>query len=159
MTQDKRGFFAQVFLAMMIFCGLVWIWTVAFIVAWPWDKSDIWKPEFRVVALCDKDETCGVAYGELAAARSSGLLKTLNLPDNAGDVMGKDGWLQWKKIDGGLIEAKASSWHFQTIIRYKVEDEQPILVEYQDVNVKAFYFGIAAALFSLFGIYLRKFRR
>ena len=29
----------------------------------------------------------------------------------------------------------------------------------QDVNVKAFYFGIAAALFSLFGIYLRKFRR
>jgi len=52
MSQEKRGFFARAFLLLMIFCALVWIWTVGFIVAWPWDKSDIWKPEFRVVAVC-----------------------------------------------------------------------------------------------------------
>ena len=43
-------------------------------------------------------------------------------------------------------------------IRYKVEDDTPILIEYQDVAAKAFYFGIAAGLFSLIGLYLRKLR-
>ena len=66
--------------------------------------------------------------------------------------------MQWKKVNG-LIEAKSSSWYFQTTIRYKVEDETPVLVEYQDVSAKAFYYGIAAALLSLLGIYLRKFRK
>lgn len=159
MSQDKRGFFAKAFLLLMIFCGLVWIWTVGFIVAWPWEQSTAWKPEFKVVAVCGQDETCGVPYGKLAEAKAQGTYTTLNLPGDAGDVMEKDNWLQWKKIGGGLIEAKASSWHFQTIIRYKVENETPILVEYQDVGAKAFYFGIAAALVSLLGIYLRKFRK
>jgi len=158
MSQEKRGFFARAFLLLMIFCALVWIWTVGFIVAWPWDKSDIWKPEFRVVAVCDQDEPCGFAYGELAQAKTKGLYKTLNPQADAGDVLEKGGWLQWKKVNG-LIEAKSSSWYFQTTIRYKVEDETPVLVEYQDVSAKAFYYGIAAALLSLLGIYLRKFRK
>jgi len=157
MSQDKRGFFAKAFLLLMIFCGLVWIWTVGFIVAWPWEKTDVWKPEFKVVAVCGQDETCGVAYGKLAEAKTQGLYTSLSLPGEAGDVMEKDNWLQWKKV-GNLIEAKASSWHFQTTIRYKVENEVPVLVEYQDVGAKAFYYGIAAALVSLLGIYLRKFR-
>jgi len=158
MSEDKRGFFAKVFLAMMIFCGLVWIWTVAFIIYWPWDKTSDWKPEFRVVAVCDKGEFCGIPYAQLDEARSKGVFSTLNLPGEAGDVMEEKGWLQWKRV-GGLIEAKASSWHFQTTIRYKVEDEKPILVEYQDVGAKALYYGIAAGLFSLIGLYLRNFRR
>lgn len=158
MSQEKRGFFAKAFLLLMIFCALVWIWTVGFIVAWPWDKSDIWKPEFRVVAVCDQDEPCGFPYGQLADAKAKGLYKTLTLSGDAGEVLEKDGWLQWKMVNG-LIEAKSSSWYFQTTIRYKVENEQPILVEYQDVSAKAFYYGIAAALLSLLGIYLRKFRQ
>lgn len=159
MSQDKRGFFAQVFLALMIFCGLVWIWTVAFIVGWPWEKSGDWQPEFRVVAVCgDKGDFCGIPYGELEDARVKGLFKTLDLPGDAGEVMEERGWLQWKRVNG-LIEAKASSWHFQTTIRYKLEDGKPVLVEYQDVSARAFYFGIAAALLSLLGIYFRKFRR
>ena len=76
----------------------------------------------------------------------------------AGDIEEAQNWLKWK-VDDGIIEAKASSWHFQTTIRYKVENETPILIEYQDVGAKAFYFGVAAALFSLIGIYLRKLRR
>lgn len=157
MTQDKRGILAQIFLAMMIFCGLVWVWTVAFIFAWPWEKSNVWKPEFRVVAVCDKDEPCGFPYSELEDAKAKGLYKTLNPPGNAGDVMEEKGWLQWKRVDG-MIEAKSSSWHFQTTIRYRLEDDKPVLVEYQDVSAKAFYYGIAAGLFSLIGIYLRKLR-
>lgn len=158
MPQDKRGFFAQIFLAMMIFCGLVWIWTVAFIIAWPWEKSGEWKPEFRIVAVCgDKGEFCSVPHGELEAARAEGLFKSLDLPGDAGEAMEEGGWLRWKRVNG-LIEAKWSSWYFQTTIRYKVEDGQPVLVEYQDVAARAFYFGIAAALFSLLGIYLRKLR-
>ena len=27
MSLDKRGMFAKIFLAMMIFCALVWVWT------------------------------------------------------------------------------------------------------------------------------------
>ena len=43
--------------------------------------------------------------------------------------------------------------------RYTVENEVPILMDYQDVDVaRAFYFGIAAGLFSLLGIYLRRLR-
>ena len=77
MFQDKRGFFAQVFLALMIFCGLVWIWTVAFIIGWPWEKSGDWQPEFRVVAVCgDQGDFCGIPYGELEDARAKGLFKT-----------------------------------------------------------------------------------
>ncbi|MGE5470695.1 MAG: hypothetical protein ACM3X0_07870 [Bacteroidota bacterium] len=158
MSQENRGFFAKTFLLLMIFCGLVWIWTVAFIVAWPWEKTSVWKPEFRVAAVCDQDEPCGFAYGQLAEAKAKGLYKTLNLDGDAGDVMEKDGWLQWKKVNG-LIEAKASSWYFQTTIRYKLEGDTPVLVEYQDVSAKAFYYGIAAGLFSLIGLYLRKFRK
>jgi len=158
MSEDKRGMFAQIFVAMMIFCGLVWIWTVALIIYWPWDKSSEWKPEFRVVAVCGKDEFCGIPYGELESAKASGRFSTLELPGDAGDAMEEKGWLQWKRVNG-LIEAKASSWHFQTTIRYRLEEGKPVLVEYQDVSAKALYYGIAAALFTLIGIYLRKFRR
>lgn len=158
MSQDKRGILAQIFVALMIFCALVWVWTVAFIIAWPWEKTPVWKPEFRVAAVCDKGEICGIPYGQLDEAKSKGLFSSLNLPGDAGDVMEERGWLQWKKVNG-LIEAKASSWHFQTTIRYKLEDDKPVLVEYQDVGAKALYYGIAAGLFSLIGLYLRKLRR
>lgn len=158
MSEDKRGFFAQAFFAMMLFCGLVWIWTVAFIIAWPWDKTSDWKPEFRVVAVCQQGEICGIPYGQLAESKAKGLYTSINIPGDAGDVMEEKGWLQWKKV-GDMMEAKASSWYFQTMIRYKVEDEKPVLVEFQDVGAKALYYGMAAGLISLIGLYFRKLRR
>jgi len=157
MSLDKRGMLAQIFIAMMIFCGLVWAWTVAFIITWPWEKTDVWKPEFRVAAVCKDGEICGIPYAQLAEAKSQGLYSSLVIPADAGDVMEEMNWLKWKRTDG-VIEVKASSWHFQTTIRYKVEDEKPVLVEYQDVGARAFYYGVAAGLFSLIGIYLRKLR-
>lgn len=158
---DQRSLFSKIFIAMMIFTGLVWAWTVAFIISWPWDKNGDWKPEFRLVATCAKEqqkEACGVAYSDLAAARSSGRVLTLTPPEPAGDVEEEQNWLKWKVDGNGVIEAKASSWHFQTTVRYKLENDVPVLVEYQDVEAKAFYYGVAAALFSLLGIYLRKLR-
>lgn len=157
MSLDKRGMLAQIFIAMMIFCALVWVWTVAFIITWPWEKTDVWKPEFRLAAVCKDGEVCGILYSQLEEAKNKGLYSSLVIPADAGDVMEEMNWLKWKRTDG-VIEVKASSWHFQTTIRYKVEDEKPVLVEYQDVGAKAFYYGIAAGLFSLIGIYLRKLR-
>ena len=54
---------------------------------------------------------------------------------------------------------KASSWHFQTVVRYRVENDTPVLVAYQDVDVsRAFTYGIGAALFLTIGLGLRKLR-
>lgn len=157
MAQDKANWFRSIFLGMMIFTGLVWVWTVAFIISWPWEKNGNWKPEFRLVAVCQDKTPCGVAYGELADAKAKGLITTLVPPEPAGEVEEKLDWLKWT-TSNGVIEAKASSWHFQTVVRYKVENETPVLVEYQDVTVKAFWYGLAAGAFSLIGIYLRKLR-
>ncbi len=157
MSGDHRSFLAKIFLAMMIFTGLVWVWTVAFIISWPWEKSAVWKPEFRVVAVCADNEPCGFAYRDLEDAKVKGLYTSLTPAEPAGEIEEAHNWLKWK-VDKGIIEAKASSWYFQTTIRYKVEDDTPILIEYQDVAAKAFYLGIAAGLFSLIGLYLRRLR-
>lgn len=160
MSQDKRSLFSQIFIAMMIFCGLVWIWTVALIIAWPWEKSPAWKPQFRLPAVCANGEACGVPYGQLADARAKGSLVSLQPAGDNGEVMETDGWLRWKKVSGQpwQIESTASSWHFQTTVRYRLQDDTPILVEYQDVGAKALYYGMALAAFSLLGLYLRKLR-
>lgn len=156
--EDKRGTLAQIFIALMIFSALVGVWSVAFMISWPWDKSSEWKPEFRLIAVCAEKEVCGFAYKDLADAKAKGLYTTLTPAEPAGDLEEAQAWLKWK-VEKGMIEVKASSWHFQTTIRYKVENEVPVLVEYQDVDVaRAFYYGIAAGLFSLLGIYLRKMR-
>ena len=156
--EDKRGTLAQIFIALMIFSALVGVWSVAFMISWPWDKSAEWKPEFRLVATCANKEVCGFAYKDLADAKAKSLYTSLTPPEPAGDLEEAQDWLKWK-TENGIIEVKASSWHFQTTIRYKIENDAPVLVEYQDVDVaKAFYYGIAAGLFSLLGLYLRKMR-
>ena len=156
--EDKRGLLAKIFIALMIFSALVGAWSVAFMISWPWDKTDQWKPEFRVVAVCAKNEVCGFAYSELADAKAKGLYTTLTPAENAGDIEEEQNWLKWKN-EKGVFEVKASSWHFQTTIRYTVENELPVLLEYQDIDVpRAFYYGIAAGLFSLLGLYLRRLR-
>lgn len=156
--EDKRSQLSKVFIALMIFSALVGAWSVAFIISWPWDKTDQWKPEFRLVATCANKESCGFAYKDLADAKAKGLYTSLTPAEPAGDIEEEQNWLKWK-LEKGILEVKASSWHFQTTIRYTVENELPILIEYQDVDVaRAFYYGIAAGLFSLLGLYLRKLR-
>lgn len=158
MVQDKRSFFAQIFIALMIFSALVGAWSVAFMIAWPKEKSDVWKPEFRLVANCANAEPCGIAYKDLADAKAKGLYTSLTPTEAAGDIQEENNWLKWK-TEKGVIEVKSSSWYFQTTIRYTVDNEVPSLIDYQDVDVpRAFYYGIAAGLFSLLGLYLRRLR-
>lgn len=161
MSQDKRGFFGQIFMAMMIFCSLVWVWTVALILTWPWEKSADWKPEFRLAALCANGEACGIPYGQLAEAKAKGIYTTLAPASDNGEVMEPKNWLRWKTAAGQpwQIESAASSWHFQTTVRYRLEGETPVLVEYQEIGAKSLYYGMALAAVSLLGLYLRKLRR
>ncbi|MCE1181986.1 MAG: hypothetical protein LWW81_06725 [Rhodocyclales bacterium] len=158
--EDKRSFFSQVFTSLMIFSLLVGVCTVAFITSWPWEKNaPTWKPEFRLAANCgDKGETCGVPYGELKAEQAAGRIKSLVPAEPAGDVEEEKNWLHWK-LDNGIYEVKSSSWHFQTVIRYKIENDVPVLVAYQDVDVaRAFTYGMGAAMFMMIGLYLRRLR-
>jgi hypothetical protein len=161
MSEEKRGLLAEIFIALMMFCGLVWVWSVAFILGAPWQKTADWKPEFRLPAVCAKGEVCGVPYGELADAKAKGTFTSLMPAEPAGEVEEPQNWLKWKKASGEpwQIEATASSWHFQTTVRYRLEGETPVLVEYKEVEGKSFYYGVGAALFTLLGIYLRKLRR
>lgn len=158
--QDNRPFFSQVFTALMIFSLLVGICTVVFLYTWPWEKANVeWKPEFRLAATCgEKREACGVAWGELAEARASGRVVSLEPPAPAGELEEPGNWLRWTHTDG-VYEVKASSWHFQTVVRYRIEDGKPVLVAYQDVDVsKAFTYGLGVAIFMMIGLYLRKLR-
>ena len=164
MSTDKAPILSRIFIALMIFSALVGICTVVFITSWPWEKkTPEWQPEFRLVALCgEQKEMCGVAYGELAEARRQGRVVGLEQPEAAGEVEEEQNWLIWKKIDG-VYEVKSSSWHFQTTIRYTLDkingQETPVIVAHQAVDVaKAFFYGIAAALFAMTGLYLRKLR-
>lgn len=161
MSEKKRGLMSRIFLAMMVFCGLVWVWTVVFILFWPWDKAGAWKPEFRLPAVCAQGEMCGIAYGQLAEAKAQGKVTSLVLPEAQGEVMEEDNWLRWKTASGQpwQIESTSSSWHFQTTVRYRIVDEAPVLVEYQEVNGKAFYYGMGLAALTLAGMYLRHLRR
>ena len=158
--QDNRSFFSQVFIALMIFSGLVGVCAVAFISSWPWEKkAPVWQPQFRLVATCAATkEPCGIAYGELSEAKAKGTLASLEPAASAGDIEEEQNWLQWKK-ENGIYEVKASSWHFQTTIRYTIENETPVLVASQDVDVpRAFTYAIGAAIFMMVGLYLRKLR-
>ena len=155
---DNRSMFAKIFIAMMIYCGLVWAWTIALIMSWPWEKTTVWQPEFHVAVVCQDGKVCGIPYGLLDEAKLKGLYSTLVIPSDSGDIAEASNRLKWQKKDG-VIEVKATSWHFQTTVRYTVEDEKPVLIGYQDVGPKALFYGMAAGLFSLIGIYLRKLRR
>ena len=159
--EDKRPFFTTVFTALMIFSLLVGVCTVAFITSWPWEKQNpAWQDTFRLAAVCgEKKEACGIAYGELAEAKASGRLVGLEPKEANGEIEEPMNWLKWTK-EKDYYEVKASSWHFQTTIRYKVEDDKPVLVAYQDVDVaQAFTYGMGAAIFMMIGLYLRKLRQ
>lgn len=161
MSQDRRGLLRQVFAAMMIYCVLVWICTVGFILVWPWDKGGTWKPEFRLAVSCGQGETCSLPYGQIAEARAGGKIAALQPATDSGRVMDNDFWVSWNKLSDSppLIETNASSWYFQTSVRYRIEGDTPVLVATQEVNARAFFYGMAAALVLLAGWYLRKLRR
>ena len=122
----------------------------------PWDKGGEWLPEFPIVATCSDDTVCTIPYGELAAAKAAGKLKSLIPPTATGETLHHELRLQWQQLSGGM-ETKVSNWNFQITVRYRIEDDSPVLVEYQEINGKIFLIAIAGALLTLFGLYRRKY--
>ena len=150
--------FSAIFSAFMVFCVLVWLWGIGLFMLWPWHKGGDWLPDYPIVAVCADGKVCAVPHGELAAAQAAGKIKTLVPPEESGETAYEQITLQWKRLPGG-IEAKASAWNFQTKVRYRIEDEKPVLVEYQEIGGKVFLYAIAGALVSLALLYLRKLKK
>jgi hypothetical protein len=154
---DARKF-SSIFAWLMGFVGLFWVWTVALMVAWPWQKLDTWLPEMRVLAVCANKEACSVPYGDLAAARASGKIVSLVPAEAVGEVQEPDAWLRWRKETGKAWEweVKRSSWHFEYAIRYRIEGDQPKLVEARAVDSAMLGYALPLALFTVLGLYLRR---
>lgn len=149
--------FGQIFKALMLFCGLIWVWGMALMALWPWHKGGEWLAEFPIVAVCAPETVCAVPVGELSQARATGKLISLQPPGEGGELAYEALHLQWKP-GKNLIESKVSAWNFQTTVRYRIENETPVLLEYQEISAKVFLAAMAGALLSLIGIYYRKLR-
>jgi len=153
--------FRRIFGWMMAFVGVTWMWTVALILAWPPEKTNVWEPHFRLVATCVDKEACGVAFSQLATERAKGKLTALVPPEPNGEIGEIESWLKWKTTAGTpwTYEVTSSSWNFQTTVKYRVEGDKPVLVEVQRFDKTLFFYAIGLALFTLTGIYLRSLRK
>ncbi len=149
--------FATIFKALMLFCALVWLWGLALLSGWPWSKGGEWLPDFPIVAVCGQN-ICAVPYGQLKQSMNEGKVTSLALPSEGGETAYEMITLSWKQHNG-LIETKASAWNFQTTVRYRIENNLPVLTEYQEISGKVFLLAIGGALFTMIGIYLRKLRK
>lgn len=149
--------FARIFKWLMLFCALIWVWGLALMMAWPWTKGGEWLPEYPLVATCVPDTLCVVPYGELAKARAEGRLQTVAPPLDKGETGYQQINLNWANSNG-LIETTASAWNFQITVRYRIENEQPVMIQYREISIKLFFYALAGALFSLLGLYLRQLR-
>lgn len=150
--------FSAIFSAFMVFCVVVWLWGLGLFMLWPWHKGGEWLPEFPMIAVCADDSVCVVPFGELAQAKASGKLKSLRPPAESGEMAYEQITLTWKHLPNA-IQLKASAWNFQTTVRYRLDNEMPVLLEYQEINGKVFLFAIAGALFTTLLLYRRKLRQ
>lgn len=125
--------------------------------AWPWTKGGEWLPEFPLVVTCVPDTLCVIPFGELAQARTEGRLQVMQPPLASGETAHQQINLSWANSQG-LIETTASAWNFQITVHYRIENEQPVMVQYREISIKLFFYALAGALFSTIGLYLRQLR-
>lgn len=149
--------FARIFKWLMLFCALVWVWGFALVMAWPWHKGGDWLPEFPLVVTCAPDKLCILPYGELAKARAEGRLQAVQPPLESGEAAYQQINVTWDNSKG-LIETTASAWNFQITVRYRIENDQPVMVQYREISIKLFFYALAGALFSTIGLFLRQLR-
>lgn len=153
--------FRSIFGWMMGFVAMTWVWAVALIMAWPWDKNIPWEPEFRLVATCKDNVACSVPYGQLVEAKSQGIFTTLQPPEPFGEVQEADAWLKWRKDPdkSWQFEVTRSSWNFETTVRYRIDGETPVLVEVKRYDVRILFYAIPLALMMVGGMFLRSLRQ
>lgn len=152
--------FRSIFGWMMGFVAMTWVWSVALIMAWPWEKNPAWEPELRLVATCKDNGACGIPYGQLAEAKAQGEYSVLKPPEPYGEVQETDAWLKWR-LDPGKpwqFEVTRSSWNFETTIRYRFDGETPVLLELKRYDIRILYYAIPLALVMVVGMFLRSLR-
>jgi hypothetical protein len=152
--------FRSIFGWMMGFVAITWMWTVALIMAWPWEKNPKWEPEFRLVATCKDNEACSVPFGKLAEAKAQGVYSALTPPEPIGEVQEADAWLRWKTVTGKpwQYEVARSHWDFETTLRYRLDGETPVLVEVNRYDTRVLLYAIPLALMMVGGMFLRSMR-
>ncbi len=160
MSNQNKPLLSRVFPALMLYCLLVWVWTVAIIMAWPWEKTSDWKADVRLPVVCADGKTCSITYDKLASSLAEGKVTALLPTEPAGELQDPDAWLRWKSVSDQpwQIEASLSSWHFETTVRYKPGAGTLELVQYRHYDAGVFFYALPAALFSLLGIYFRRLR-
>jgi len=148
--------FRSLFGWMMGFVALVWVWTVALMVAWPNHETSVWAPGHRIAATCADGEACSAPVATPAEATAKGRYKSLLPPEPFGEVQEADAWLRWKTATGKpwQIEATRSSWHFQTTVRYRLDGDTPVLVEVGGYDLGLFFYALPLAVLSLLAIWL-----
>lgn len=153
--------FRSIFGWMMGFVGITWMWAVALIMAWPWDKTNQWNPEHRLVATCKDNEACSVPYAKLAEAKAQGIYSSLQPPEPVGEAQESDAWLRWRTFTDKpwQFEVSRSSWHFETVVRYRFDGETPVLLEVKHYDVRILLYAMPLALMMVGGMYLRSLRK
>lgn len=153
--------FRRIFGWLMGFVAMTWVWAVALIMAWPWDKNVPWEPEFPLVATCQDNVACSVPYARLAEAKAHGVYTALQPPEPFGEVQETDAWLRWRTDPGKpwQFEVTRSSWNFETTVRYRFEGETPVLVEVKRYDVRVLLYALPLALMMVGGMFLRSLRQ
>jgi hypothetical protein len=152
--------FRSIFGWMMGFVAMTWVWAVALIMAWPWEKNASWEPDFPLVATCKDNQACSVPHGQLAQAKAHGIYSTLQPPEPFGEVQETDAWLKWR-MDAGKpwqLEVSRTSWNFETTVRYRFDGETPVLMELKRYDVRILLYAIPLALVMVGGMFLRSLR-
>lgn len=152
--------FRSIFGWMMGFVAMTWVWAVALIMAWPWEKNNSWQPDFPLVATCRDNVACSVPYGRLAEAKAEGVYSALQPPEPFGEVQETDAWLRWRMDPGKpwQLEVSRSSWNFETTVRYRFDGETPVLMELKRYDVRILLYAIPLALVMVGGMFLRSLR-
>ncbi len=147
--------FTAIFTAFMVFCVLVWLWGLGLFMLWPWQKGGDWLPDYPLAVTCADGSACALPVGELPKAKAEGRIKSVTPPETSGETFYELITVQWQAHAIG-IESKASAWNFQTKVRYRIAEDTPVLVEYQEIGGKVFLYAVLGALVSLGLLYLRK---
>lgn len=161
MSDNDKPFMSKLFPALMLFCLLTGVWSFAIIQALPWDKETSWKPGVRLPVTCANGEVCSKEYADIAKAMAEKQITALRPKEPNGELNDGEIWLRWSTVSGKPweMEAAMSSWYFETAVRYTVKDNELIAVQYRHYDAKVFFYAMAAALFTLVGIYLRQLRQ
>lgn len=153
--------FRSIFGWMMGFVAMTWVWAVALIMAWPWEKPQRWDPDFRLVATCADNLACSVPHGSMAEALKEGGVTALRPPEPVGEVEEKDAWLRWKTTGGDKdwqFEVARSSWNFETVVRYRFDGDTPVIVEVKSYDTRILLYAMPLALLMVGGMFLRTMR-